>query len=224
MPIIDPNQRFTATIRSDDGVEVLHGQFSELMTMIPGSTARLSAEQAIAAARMAEARATLARVRSDDIDRREAELKARAKAMLADMACRLSDGVEAISRRLDALEERRASAQADRALAVLRARDDGPLQAVLEAPEPEEQEAEAQIALEHRGDGLPKMLDDGFICGRDRKAARKLARRIERQQRLNLQRETRVSLNERCGCGYCCRCPTWAYLPYRPSCIVPCTT
>jgi hypothetical protein len=220
-PIVSPGQKYTATIRSDDGVEVLHGQFPELMTMIPGSVARMDAEAAIAAARLAKSRDTLAQHRTDSLDQREAELKAQEKAMLASMADRLAAGTEAISRRLDALEERRAQEAteaeiraADSALAALRASDDGPSQAVLEAPEIEDKERTAALSAEEAivkskddqgefGDpalpasdprifpaepsapgGLPPMAhNDGHVCGRDRKAARKARLRFEQQQR-----------------------------------------
>jgi hypothetical protein len=164
MPIVSPGQKYTATIRSDDGVEVLHGQFSELMTMIPGSTARMDAEQAITLARMTEARNKLTEIRNDDLDKRETELKAQENAMLVDMARRLSDGVEAISRRLDALAERRAQEAteaeiraADQALAVLRAGDDGDLESPKSAPEIEDKERAAALSAE---EAIAKSKDD----------------------------------------------------------------
>jgi hypothetical protein len=93
--------------RADGGEEILHGSFSELMTMIPGSTPRLTAEQAIARANIMRAREQLLAIRVDAIEQREHMVTEREQKALADGIRKFVDKVAEVGRRLDSLEEQR---------------------------------------------------------------------------------------------------------------------
>jgi hypothetical protein len=96
--------RLRITRADGSGEQILDGSFPELMTVIPDSVARTSAEAAIRAHALAKSRATLDRIRSDDIQRREDAVEAREQRVLADMKCKLDVMIANATARVDAAE------------------------------------------------------------------------------------------------------------------------
>jgi hypothetical protein len=139
MPIVSDTQQYQL-IRAD-GTVILKGGFSRLMEAIPQSVARLDAEQAILAAKVAKAREDRLQARSDSLDAREDAVAAREQQAFSDQIRAFADSVMEIGRRLDALERARNEAE----LARLPdpdspTKDDYLPPAVLKAPNEEDRE------------------------------------------------------------------------------------
>jgi hypothetical protein len=212
MPIVDPLQKFTLT--RGDGLEVFQGQFKDAMKHVPQSIAALDAETAIRLAAETSERERDLEARADTLQAREDAVTARERALAVDAVLKFSDGVAALERRLDAYEARQEQqriadeiAAADRALEMLQS-DHGDLE-IKPAPAIKEKERE-ELAAETNADeegGSPSLPEpprrihvpamdlppalahaDGYVCGRDRRAARKLARKESSSNRLYLRR------------------------------------
>jgi hypothetical protein len=148
MPIVSENQQYQL-VRSD-GTVILKGGFSQLMEAIPQSTARLDAEQAIAAAKVAKAREQRLDAKADSLAKRESEVQARERQADAAAMKAFCDGVSAVGKRLDALEEAERQerlaaeiAAADAALKALQA-DEGDLEPKESPNQRDAEEIEAQ--------------------------------------------------------------------------------
>jgi hypothetical protein len=107
--------RLRITRADGSGEQVLDGSFPELMTVIPDSVARQSAEGAIRAYALAKSRETMDRIRSDDLDRREATVAERERQDFTNKVRSFADAVAALEAKVDALEQRRIQAALDSA-------------------------------------------------------------------------------------------------------------
>jgi hypothetical protein len=105
MPIVSDTQQYQL-IRAD-GTVILKGSFSQLMEVIPQSTARLDAEAAILAAKVAKAREDKLQARADSLRAREDAVTARERQADAAALRGFVDSVSALAARMDAFEEKR---------------------------------------------------------------------------------------------------------------------
>jgi hypothetical protein len=141
--------RLRITRADGSGEQILDGSFPELMTVIPDSVARTSAEAAIRAYTLAKSRATMDRIRSDDLDRREATVAERERQDFTNKVRSFADAIEALEAKVDALEQRRIQSKLDAAPDPDDPKSHGDhLQAPLPAPEDEDKERLAAMSAE----------------------------------------------------------------------------